>query len=283
MTEGSSTLTETIFSARNVKPQALAAGVDVYLFVSGACGATGFTTCLAKFKPGAHLPYHLHGFSEAVTIIEGHARVFIEGRAYRLGPLDCMHIPAGIAHMVRNEDPVTELVAHSSFASSTPTREMVDRDFPVDHRGYKNPTAADPETIVRFDHTATYELSKGAFFIDLFSRRFGSVGICGGYGRFRPGRSLPCHIHDFDESITIVKGTAICLVEGRQYPVSDCDTAFIPKGTPHRFLNQSGGEMAMIWVYAGSEPDRHIVDAKYCSGELAWPGAQVVLEHKSKV
>ena len=176
-----------------------------------------------------------------------------------------------------------DLVAHWSFATARPSREIVDRVFPVDDRGAGDPKDGDPETIVRYKSESVYELSKDAFFLDLFARRFGARGICGGHGRFLPGASLPCHIHDFDESITIVKGTAICLVEGRQYPVSDFDTAFNPKGTPHRFLNQSGGEMAMIWVYAGSEPDRHIVDAKYCSGELAWPGAQVVLEHKSKV
>jgi quercetin dioxygenase-like cupin family protein len=97
------------------------------------------------------------------------------------------------------------------------------------------------------------------------------VGICGGYGRFLPGASLPCHTHDFDESITVVKGDADCLVEGKKYELSGCDTAFIPKGLPHRFINNSKEEMAMVWVYAGNEPDRTIVDARYCAGSLIWP------------
>jgi quercetin dioxygenase-like cupin family protein len=90
-----------------------------------------------------------------------------------------------------------------------------------------------------------------------------------------PGASLPCHIHDFDESITIVGGSAVCLAQGRRYELGGCDTAFIPRGIPHRFLNQSDGEMAMIWVYAGSEPDRRIVAAEYCSGAVSWPGAEL--------
>jgi quercetin dioxygenase-like cupin family protein len=57
---------------------------------------------------------------------------------------------------------------------------------------------------------------------------------------------LRCHAHDFDESITIVKGNADCLVEGKKYELSECDTAFIPKGLPHRFLNNSNEEMAMV-------------------------------------
>jgi hypothetical protein len=32
--------------------------------------------------------------------------------------------------------------------------------------------------------------------------------------------------------------------------------------------------MAMIWVYAGDEPDRRIVVSNYCSGELVWPGVE---------
>jgi mannose-6-phosphate isomerase-like protein (cupin superfamily) len=182
-----------------------------------------------------------------------------------------VHVPAGVAHQVQNDDPVKPLVAHWAFATPNPVRELTDRVFPVDDRGSGNPSQKDPETIVRFNDDAIYELSKNAFFLDLFARRFGSVGICGGYGRFLPDSSLPCHIHDFDESITIVEGAAVCLVQGKQYELSGCDTAFIPRGIPHRFLNKSKEQMAMVWVYAGNEPDRQIVEAGYCSGELAWP------------
>src|SRR5207302_2432227 len=114
-----------------------------------------------------------------------------------------------------------------------------------------------------------YELSPGAFFRDLFARRLGARGICGGYGLFEPGASLPCHFHGFDESITIVLGRAVCQVAGREYEVADCDTACIPRGRPHRFLNRSGRPMAMIWVFAGDEPDRTLVVSGYCEGALA--------------
>jgi mannose-6-phosphate isomerase-like protein (cupin superfamily) len=192
---------------------------------------------------------------------------------YRLGPRDCVHVPAGTAHQVENGDADDQLVAHWAFATAKPTRTQVNRSFPIEDRSFGFPGQSDPETIVRCDGKAIYELSENAFFCDLFAHRFGAQGICGGYGRFLPGASLPCHIHDFDESITIVSGSAVCLVQGRQYELSGCDTAFIPRGKPHRFLNGSDDEMAMIWVYAGNEPDRQIVLAKYCSGEIEWPGA----------
>lgn len=276
MIEGPIAVRETIISARACAAEdSSPPGVGLFTFVSEACGATGFSTGIAKFMPAAHLPYHSHPFSEAVSVIAGHARVLVEGRAYRLHPRDCVHIPSGIAHLVQNAEPAGELVAHWAFATATPAREPINQVFPIEERGDGYPSPSDPETIVRFSPDAVYELASDAFFIDLFARRFGSVGICGGHGRFLPGASLPCHIHDFDESITIVGGNAVCLVEGKRCHLSDCDTAFIPRGIPHRFLNLSGAEMAMIWVYAGSEPDRRVVASAYCSGEQAWPGAEL--------
>ena len=44
----------------------------------------------------------MHDCSEAITVLSGIALVVVEGRGYRLGRLDCMHVPAGVAHAVRN-------------------------------------------------------------------------------------------------------------------------------------------------------------------------------------
>jgi quercetin dioxygenase-like cupin family protein len=275
MAPGSTTITERIIRARSCDPVLGAEGVELRTFVSESCGATRFSTGTATFRPGAYLPYHAHRFSEAVTILRGQGRVVIEGRTYKLASRDCVHIPAGVAHSVRNEDSSTELVAHWAFASAQPTREPVDRAFTIEDCGAGNPGPDDPETIVRFENCPVYELSERAFFNDLFAHRLGAAGICGGYGRFLNGASLPCHIHDYDESITIVKGVAACLVQGRRYEMSDGDTAFVPKGFPHRFLNASHEEMAMVWVYAGDEPDRRIVDNGYCAGVLSWPGPEI--------
>jgi mannose-6-phosphate isomerase-like protein (cupin superfamily) len=189
-----------------------------------------------------------------------------------------VHLPAGVAHQVESGESEGDLVAHWAFATAKPTRELVHQVFPQDDRGTSNPHEADPETIVRFESDELYELSNNAFFLDLFASRFGSVGICGGFGRFLAGASLPCHIHHFDESITIVTGTAVCLVQGKNYELSGCDTAFIPKGVPHRFLNQSSHEMSMIWVYAGGEPERIVVDSGFCSGARPWSDADFVNE-----
>ena len=131
-----------------------------------------------------------------------------------------------------------------------------------------SPRAGDPEHIVRFADAPKYELGNGTQFCDLFAGRFGASGICGGYGVFDPGCSLSCHTHEYDESIMIVAGEAICEVMGQRHQLGDYDTAFVPRGLAHRFLNESLAPMAMIWVYAGCEPERIIRDPRYCTGSL---------------
>lgn len=261
---------EHIISGRGEPLPEPSSQVVLRMFASAQCGATGMSTGTATFTPAARLPYHTHHFSEAVTILKGKAAVAVEGRRYCLRPFDCIHIPAGAAHEAVNASSEEPLLAFSAFASSTPSRKLVADHFVVEDRSSADPRPGDPEHLVRFAKAPGYELSPETEFYDLFAGRFGAIGICGGYGRFERGSSLPCHVHDYDESITIIEGTATCEVAGRRYRLTGCDTAFVPQGRPHRFLNESRSTMAMIWVYAGSEPERTILDVGYCTGALRY-------------
>ena len=234
-------------------------GVEIRSLVSSRCGARNFSTSLVIFQLQSVLPYHIHDCSEAITVLSGTATVRVEGRDYQLQALDCVHVPKDVAHSVSNGSS-EELKVHTAFGSASPGREFVAASV-RDNRG-----VAGPESIRRKTDSDLYELSPGAYFTDLFAHRFGSVGICGGYGRFNPGSSLPCHIHEYDESITIVEGNAKCLVNGKAYELSGLETAFVPTHRPHRFINESSSHMAMIWVYAGDEPDRVLLDNSLCSG-----------------
>jgi len=274
------TTLEQIISGQREPIPAFLPDVALRIFASAESGATAMTTGTGTFAPGKNLSCHTHPCSEAITVLQGEALVSVEGRTYRLRPLDCIHVPAGIAHEPANASSKEPLILFSAFASSSPARDPVANRFAWHDRTEADPAPGDPEHISRFDKMEKYELAEGTQFSDLFAGRYGSVGICGGYGRFQPGTSLPCHIHDYDESITIVEGSAICEVAGQRYQLSGCDTAFIPQGKPHRFLNESQAPMAMIWVYAGSEPSRSIVDVRYCLGSLPWQNLKSTLAIK---
>lgn len=246
-------------------------GVIGRLMVSEKCGAQNLCTAISDVSIKAQRAYHKHKFSEVITPLNDLLVVSVEGRRYVLKAYESVHIPAGCTHTAYSSSNLKAASALSAFACALPTREFVAMDFPYVDRGYGCAHENDPEFVARHDLIEIYELNEGARFRDLFASRYGSSGICGGYAEFEPGSSLPCHYHQYDESITIVNGTAICEVAGKRYTVSDNDTVLVPKGRPHRFLNESHGLMVMVWVYAGDEPERTLLEPSYCIGNESCP------------
>jgi quercetin dioxygenase-like cupin family protein len=122
------------------------------------------------------------------------------------------------------------------------------------------------ERVNRFATAPRFEAGPNATFIDFFNRDLmPGIEMSGGHGVFQPGGRLPCHIHDFDESICIIEGVATCIVEGRKHPMSGCSTALQPRGRCHYFINESKGPMAMLWVYAGPVPERIVMRDDLCT------------------
>ena len=113
--------------------------------------------------------------------------------------------------------------------------------------------------------TASEDLFEGVSGRVLTGGDSGCDSLRVGTATFRPGAGLPCHTHDFDESITIFSGEATIFVDGRRTLMRAHDTAFVPAGSPHRFANDHPTEpMVMFWVYAAASTERHVVDAALC-------------------
>jgi quercetin dioxygenase-like cupin family protein len=223
--------------------------------------ARNLTTGLVTFEPKAKLPYHTHPVSESITVLSGSAFVGVEGREYLLGPLDNIVIPRGDAHAAWNASSDARGMVHVALASEAPPRDLV--PAPSKNHVMEKESTGYPgkERVTRLATAARTEAGPGTSFVDHFNQLLvPGIEISGGYGLFQPGGRLPAHFHDFDESICIIQGTATCIVEGRRYQLSDCSTAFVPRGRVHYFINESKEPMAMVWVYAGPMPERIIVD-----------------------
>lgn len=239
-------------------------GVSFEELVGAHNNAHNLTTGIVTFASHAHLRYHTHEFTESVTLLEGEATIDVEGRRYVLNPLDNVVIPRGLAHQVKNASQAPA-VFHVALASDKPVRTPVERFFrramPPDSTGVPG-----AERVNRHASAKRFEAAPGATFIDFFNRDLvPGIEMSGGYGRFRPGGRLPCHLHDFDESICIIQGTATCIVEGRRYSMSGNATALQPRGRCHYFVNETNEPMAMLWVYAGPAPERLVLDERNCT------------------
>jgi len=246
----------------------MGSGGEVRELVGVSRGARGLFTGLLTLRPGASSPCYIRPDNEVMILLDGEAAVDVEDRRHRLATLDHVAILASLPRRLVNLSTDRPATFHVSVASSSPILEEVDPpavtvDQPADSSG--TPGA---ERVGRNSPEARFALAPGAMFQDFFNATMGMTGICGGYGLFAPGSRLPCHRHEFDESITIVQGVATCIVEGNRYELSDNATALVPQGRCHYFINRTEEPMAMIWVYAGDMPDRIVLEESYCHPEM---------------
>jgi quercetin dioxygenase-like cupin family protein len=254
-------------------PAQLVPGVHMDCLVGQYNGARRLTTGLVEFAPSARLPYHTHSVSESVTILKGAALACVEGRQYRLGVMDNIVIPRGIAHSVRNLSATEAARFHVAFPSEAPGREWVTSSFKSRPMPGTSSGTPGKERVNRFATAPRSSAGPGTSFIDFFNEELmPGLEMSGGYGRFRAGGRLPAHFHDFDESICIIEGMATCICEGRRYAMSGGATALQPRGRVHYFINESNEPMAMLWVYGGPRPDRMLAAEDYATGERdPWP------------
>ena len=246
----------------------LGPGVSLDCLVGAHNGARNLTTGLATFEPEAKLAYHTHPVSEAITVLSGTVVVAVEGREYSLSLLDTLVIPRGLAHAAWNASGSERGTVHVAIASHAPTRELI--STPFERRTMPTESANIPgkEQAIRFNTATRFEAGSGTSFINHFNKSLmPGIEMSGGYGLFQPGGRLPAHFHDFDESICVIQGTSICVVEGRRYELANYSTALQPRGRVHYFVNESNEPMAMIWVYAGPTPERVIVDERCATTE----------------
>ncbi len=255
----------------------LQAGVAVRPLVGAHNGARRLTTSLVTLQPLASLDYHTHPFSESITVLSGLLEVLVEGRVYRLGPLDNITIPRWLPHAAHNPDPTVPAVLHTAMASDTPARTLVAQSFTEVEMPTECSGLPGAERITRIQTAARIQgVGPQAEFVDHFNADLlPGLEMSGGYARFMPGGRLPAHLHDFDESICIIEGQATCVVEGQVHALQNCQTAMVPRGRVHYFRNDSDQPMAMIWVYAGPQPERILVDEQLaltaCAGEGSEP------------
>lgn len=239
----------------------IAPGVSFECLVGSHNQAKRLTTGLVTFAPGATLPCHSHTFTESMTLLSGSLAIEVEGRSYTLTRLDNAVIPAGLAHTARNASSTDPVVLQIAMATDTPSRTLVETPFTRQMMPDNSAGHPGAERINRFATAPRSAAGPNTEFIDCFNDDLmPGLEMSGGYGLFHPGGRLPAHLHDFDESICIISGTATCVVEGRRYSMSDCATALQPRGRIHYFINESSGPMEMLWVYAGPKPERIIVD-----------------------
>lgn len=125
------------------------------------------------------------------------------------------------------------------------------------------PTRSDdgrPAVVLHTSEITPRQRGGGARTVPLVSQQVGAKDFLNGITMFAPGSAIPEHIHNCDESVLIIKGSAVAHIDGTQYPVTVGDNSFIPAGIAHFFHNTSEtDELHIFWTYASVDATRTVI------------------------
>ena len=225
----------------------LAPGVEIRVFCNGDTGAKDLTVCSATMEADTEIPYHTHPTSEGISVLEGTASVFVEGRRYELSALDAIHVPAGVPHAVRNQSTATA-VLHTSFPTGSPERDFLDDTFGVEDRSETDDAV--PEKMVRAANAKRTDPPSGATCWDFFCAQTGARGISGGNVEIMSGGTLPCPALPTDGTLAVATASAVVTMNDQRYEMRALDSLFVPAQTEYHLQNPSDTTLNVIRVYA---------------------------------
>ncbi len=110
--------------------------------------------------------------------------------------------------------------------------------------------------IARFAEMAMVDRGNGVRTTPLVSSALGSEELTTGVTALQPGAEIRLHSHNCDESVCVLEGTVTFEASGRRHSLSTCDSTFVPKGVPHRFVNESDRPARILWIYASGHVTR---------------------------
>ena len=115
--------------------------------------------------------------------------------------------------------------------------------------------------ILRPSELRTNDRGGGARTTPLVTRRCGSTSLINGITAFDPGAAIGLHMHNCEESVMVLEGSAIAEIDGVVHELGPHDTTWIPANVPHRFRNASDTEpMRIFWTYASVDATRTLVE-----------------------
>jgi 2-keto-3-deoxy-L-rhamnonate aldolase RhmA/quercetin dioxygenase-like cupin family protein len=130
------------------------------------------------------------------------------------------------------------------------------------------------------------ELASGVLLDCLVGSNNQARNLTTGLVAFEPGSKLGYHTHPVSEAITVLSGSAVVGVEGREYSLGPLDTIVIPRETAHAAWNE-GKEQSVVHVaLASATPSRELVSTSFSARRMpdhpeSIPGKERVTRFKT--
>ena len=114
--------------------------------------------------------------------------------------------------------------------------------------------------IIRREEVEILQRAPGVSVASSVTKENGATDISSGITTFQEGTSNTTHYHNAEESVIIIEGQGILIINGEEHRVRQYDSAFITPGTHHRLINTGDTPFKVAWSYATVEVTRTLVD-----------------------
>ena len=114
--------------------------------------------------------------------------------------------------------------------------------------------------IIRREEVEILQRAPGVSVASSVTKENGATDISSGITTFQEGTSNTTHYHNAGESVIVIEGQGILIINGEEHRVRQYDSAFITPGTHHRLINTGDTPFKVAWSYATVEVTRTLVD-----------------------
>ena len=114
--------------------------------------------------------------------------------------------------------------------------------------------------LIRHDSVNHLERAPGVTVSSMVGEETGATQISSGITTFAPGSSNTTHYHNAEESVIVIEGEGVMVIDGEEHHVKPNDAAFITPGTHHRIINTGDRPFRIAWSYATIHVSRTLVE-----------------------
>ena len=114
--------------------------------------------------------------------------------------------------------------------------------------------------VIKREEVSNLERAPGVTVASSVTKETGASEISSGITTFEAGRSNTTHYHNAEESVIVIEGEGILMINGQENHVRQYDAAFITPGTHHRLINPGNELFKIAWSYATVDVTRTLVD-----------------------
>lgn len=114
--------------------------------------------------------------------------------------------------------------------------------------------------VIRQDSISQIQRAPGVTVSNIITEEAGATKLSSGITTFAPDCSNTTHFHNAEESIIVIEGEGILVLQGQEHHLKPYDGAFITAGTHHRLINTGEGPFRIAWAYSTVHVSRTLVE-----------------------